>query len=72
MDISKANKDEVRYQHRNYAKHVEISALFGWGALDKFYLPENLDHATPRRWPATAWAALKAASSECQKRRVPT
>ena len=48
MDISKANKDEVRYQHRNYAKHVEISALFGWGALDKFYLPENLDHATPR------------------------
>ena len=47
MDISNTTKDEVRYQHRGYAKYVEIAALFGWSALDKFYLQENLDFITP-------------------------
>jgi Peptidase M60, enhancin and enhancin-like/N-terminal domain of M60-like peptidases len=47
MDISNTTKDEVRYAHRGHAKYVETAALFGWGALDKFYLQENLDYATP-------------------------
>ena len=47
MDISNTTKDEVRYQHRGYAKYVEVAALFGWSALDKFYLQENLDFITP-------------------------
>ena len=47
MDISNTTKDEVRYQHRGYAKYVEVAALFGWSALDKFYLQKNLDFITP-------------------------
>ncbi len=47
MDISNTTKDEVRYQHRGWAKYVEIAALFGWSALEKFYLQENLDFVTP-------------------------
>jgi Peptidase M60, enhancin and enhancin-like/N-terminal domain of M60-like peptidases len=47
MDISNTTKDEVRYQHRGYAKYVEIAALFGWSALDNFYKQENLDYTTP-------------------------
>ncbi|MFN9959464.1 MAG: hypothetical protein ACK55I_40765, partial [bacterium] len=43
MDISNTTKDEVRYQHRGYAKYVEIAALFGWEVLDSFYRREQLD-----------------------------
>ena len=44
MDISNTTKDEVRYQHRGYAKYVEIAALFGWEVLDSFYRREQLDY----------------------------
>jgi hypothetical protein len=47
MDISNTTKDEVRYQHRGYAKYIEIAALFGWSALDNFYKQENVDYVTP-------------------------
>jgi hypothetical protein len=47
MDISNTTKDEVRYQHRGWAKYVEIAALFGWSALENFYKQENLDFTTP-------------------------
>ena len=47
MDISNTTKDEVRYQQRGYAKYVEVAALFGWSALDNFFLQENLDFITP-------------------------
>jgi hypothetical protein len=47
MDTSNTTKDEVRYQHRGWAKYVEIAALFGWPALDNFYRQENLDFITP-------------------------
>ncbi len=47
MDISSTTKDEVRYQHRGYAKYVEIAALFGWDKLNSFYKQENLDYTTP-------------------------
>jgi Peptidase M60, enhancin and enhancin-like/N-terminal domain of M60-like peptidases len=43
MDISNTTKDEVRYQHRGWAKYVEIAALFGWDKLSGFYKQENLD-----------------------------
>jgi hypothetical protein len=44
MDISNTSKDEVRYQHRGYAKYVEIAALFGWDALQKFHYQLNIDY----------------------------
>lgn len=44
MDISNTTKDEVRYQHRGYAKYVEIAALFGWEALQKFHYQLNIDY----------------------------
>jgi Peptidase M60, enhancin and enhancin-like/N-terminal domain of M60-like peptidases len=47
MDISNTTKDEVRYQHRGWAKYVEIAALFGWDKLSSFYRQENLDYTTP-------------------------
>ncbi len=47
MDISNTTKDEVRYQHRGWAKYIEVVALFGWSALDNFYAQENLDHVAP-------------------------
>jgi Peptidase M60, enhancin and enhancin-like/N-terminal domain of M60-like peptidases len=43
MDISNTTKDEVRYQHRGWAKYIEIAALFGWDKLSGFYKQENLD-----------------------------
>ena len=48
MDISNTTKDEVRYQHRGWAKYVEIAALFnGWGAIERFYKEENRVAALP-------------------------
>jgi Peptidase M60, enhancin and enhancin-like/N-terminal domain of M60-like peptidases len=47
MDISNTTKDEVRYQHRGWAKYVEIAALFGWDKLNKFYAQENAEFTTP-------------------------
>jgi hypothetical protein len=44
MDISNTVKDEVRYQHRGYAKYVEIAALFGWEVLHDFYYQSNIDY----------------------------
>lgn len=44
MDISNSTLNEVRYQHRGYAKYVEIAALFGWGALENYYHQVNLDY----------------------------
>jgi len=44
MDISNTTHDEVRYQHRGYAKYIEIAALFGWDKLCAFYYQENLDY----------------------------
>jgi Peptidase M60, enhancin and enhancin-like/N-terminal domain of M60-like peptidases len=41
MDISNTTKDEVRYQHRGWAKYVEIADLFTWGALERFNAEEN-------------------------------
>jgi Peptidase M60, enhancin and enhancin-like/N-terminal domain of M60-like peptidases len=47
MDISNTTKDEVRYQHRGWAKYVEIAALFGWDKLNNFYAQENAEFTTP-------------------------
>jgi hypothetical protein len=44
MDISNTITDEVRYQHRGYAKYIEIAALFGWEVLEKYFYQENLDY----------------------------
>ena len=44
MDITDSTLNEVRYQHRGYAKYVDIAALFGWDVLDHFYHQEHLDY----------------------------
>ena len=33
MDITKSEKNGVRYQQRGYAKYIEIAALFRWDTL---------------------------------------
>ena len=43
MDISNSERNEVRYQHRGYAKYVEIANLFGWKTLEKFWRTYQLD-----------------------------
>lgn len=44
MNISNRPGDEVKYQHRGYAKYVEIAHLFGWEALSKFWNSVNEDY----------------------------
>jgi hypothetical protein len=44
MDISDSETNEVRYQHRGYAKYVEIARLFGWKALEGFWRSVQLDY----------------------------
>jgi len=44
MDISNSEANEVRYQHRGYAKYVEIVHLFGWQVLEGFWHSVNQDY----------------------------
>ncbi len=44
MDISNSSKNEVRYQHRGYAKYVEIAKLFGWQVLEGFWKSNQIDY----------------------------
>ncbi len=44
MNITNSTKNEVRYQHRGYAKYVEIANLFGWDALHDFWYSVNTDY----------------------------
>jgi hypothetical protein len=37
MDISDVPGDEVKYQHRGFAKYIEIVRLYRWEALSKFW-----------------------------------
>jgi len=43
MDYSNTERDEFRYQQRGYAKYADITRLFGWKPLRKFFRQENLD-----------------------------
>lgn len=38
------NADDMQYQHRGYAKYVEIVALFGWDAIDNFWHSVGVDY----------------------------
>ena len=44
MDITNSTKNEVRYQQRGYAKHVEMAALFGWDKVGAYFAKENSDY----------------------------
>jgi len=44
MDTSNTTKNEMRYQARGYAKYLDISELYGWDALPKFYAQEQADY----------------------------
>ncbi len=44
MDTSNSTKNEMRYQARGYAKYLDISELYGWDALPKFYAQEQADY----------------------------
>ncbi|MBX7133045.1 MAG: M60 family metallopeptidase [Fimbriimonadaceae bacterium] len=49
MDISNSEQNEVRYQHRGYAKYVEVAKLFGWETLEKFWRSFQLDYMKGER-----------------------
>ncbi len=51
MDISRSERNEVRYQHRGYGKYVEIVNLFGWKPLSEFWHSVNLDHIKGISYP---------------------
>jgi len=51
MDISNSQRNEVRYQHRGYAKYVEVAKLFGWKALEDFWHSVNLDYLKGIEYP---------------------
>lgn len=42
MDKSNTEMDEMRYQHRGYAKYADIARLYGWQVLQDFYHEEHL------------------------------
>jgi hypothetical protein len=44
MDVTNSVTNEVRYQHRGYAKYIEIARLFGWDALKGFWYSVNQDY----------------------------
>ncbi|MFI3301641.1 MAG: M60 family metallopeptidase [Rikenellaceae bacterium] len=44
MNYSNRPGDEFKYQHRGYAKYVEIAKLYGWEALDRFWHSANEDY----------------------------
>ena len=43
MDHSNTEYDEIRYQHRGYAKYADIVRLYGWDKLINFYHQQNLN-----------------------------
>ncbi|MDF3129343.1 M60 family metallopeptidase [Kiritimatiellaeota bacterium B1221] len=51
MNISNKPGDEVKYQHRGYAKYVEIVNLFGWEALSRFWHSVHLDYMKGVTYP---------------------
>lgn len=44
MNRSNRPGDEMKYQHRGYAKYVEVANLFGWDALSRFWNSVNEDY----------------------------
>ncbi|MCH9681525.1 MAG: M60 family metallopeptidase [Deltaproteobacteria bacterium] len=44
MDNSNTTRDQMRYQHRGYAKYADVARLFGWDALTGFFRQEHLDY----------------------------
>ncbi|MGJ8641517.1 MAG: M60 family metallopeptidase [Opitutaceae bacterium] len=41
MNYTNRPGDEMKYQHRGYAKYVEIANLFGWDALARFWRTDH-------------------------------
>ncbi len=50
MNYSNRPGDEFKYQHRGYAKYVEVVDLFGWEALDNFWYAANVDYMGERSY----------------------
>ena len=42
MDRADASTNEMRYQHRGYAKYADLARLFGWDVIRNFYRDEVL------------------------------
>ncbi|WFB37742.1 M60 family metallopeptidase [Kiritimatiellota bacterium B12222] len=51
MNISNKPGDEVKYQHRGFAKYVEIVHLFGWEALSQFWYSVHQDYMQGITYP---------------------
>jgi hypothetical protein len=50
MDRTNSEFNEIRYQHRGYAKYADITRLFGWEAFTSYYFQENSDYMRGVRW----------------------
>lgn len=51
MNHSNKPGDEMKYQHRGYAKYVEIAHLFGWEALSRFWHSVHEDYMQGITYP---------------------
>ncbi len=51
MDTTNSTLNEMRYQHRGYAKYVEIADLFGWKTLNGFWRSVNDDFLQGIKYP---------------------
>jgi hypothetical protein len=58
MDHDDSVLNEFRYQHRGWAKYLDIARLFGWQALRSFYYEENLDAEMARTPPGSELDAV--------------
>mmetsp|Transcript_7548 Transcript_7548/g.10987 ORF Transcript_7548/g.10987 Transcript_7548/m.10987 type:complete len:1119 (+) Transcript_7548:40-3396(+) len=44
MDTTNSEYNEMRYQHRGYAKYAELARMYGWSMLSDFWGEEHRQH----------------------------
>lgn len=65
MDHSNTEHDQIRYQHRGYAKYIDIARLWGWQKLIDFNRQNNLDVEVERTEFQASVDAFESAMEEC-------
>lgn len=53
MDRTNSTLNQMRYQHRGYAKYADVARLFGWEALRSFYRAEHAAYVHHQGTPRT-------------------
>lgn len=57
MDRTNSTLNQMRYQHRGYAKYADVARLFGWEALRSFYRAEHAAYLHHQNTPRTLGSA---------------